>query len=95
MRSRGHQQGDQPHTGAALASSATTTTTLGFAVLLFGSILPFRRLGLVTMFATTLSSLAVIFVLLASLVLYGCRNVTPPADDAENAETTTDALTPV
>ncbi len=75
------------HTGAALAGSATTTT-LGFAVLLFGSILPFQRLGLVTIFAMVLSSLAVIFVLPAALVLYGRRVGTErrPAIEETTAE---------
>ncbi|MEO1063372.1 MAG: MMPL family transporter [Actinomycetota bacterium] len=68
------------HTGAALAGSATTTT-LGFAVLIFGSIVPFQRLGLVTIFAMVLSLLAVVFVLPAMLVLYGRRRTADRSDD--------------
>ncbi len=58
------------HTGAALAGSAATTI-LGFAVLMFGSIVPFQRLGFVMTSAMVLSLLAVVFVLPAILVLYG------------------------
>ena len=78
------------HTGAALAGSAATTI-LGFAVLMFGSIVPFQRLGFVMTAAMFLSLVAVVFVLPAILVLYGRyqnarrdgRGDAGPGDDAE------------
>ncbi|MEM9610437.1 MAG: MMPL family transporter [Actinomycetota bacterium] len=81
------------HTGAALAGSATTTT-LGFAVLLFGSILPFQRLGLVTIFAMILSLLAVVFVLPAALVLYGRKVSSRPVASSDEQRLDSDVSQP-
>lgn len=64
------------HTGAALAGSAATTT-LGFMVLTTASIVPFQRLGTVTIYAITLSLAATMFVLPSILVLYARRQFAP------------------
>lgn len=62
------------HTGAALAGSAATTM-FGFSVLSTASIVPFQRLGTVTIYAVGLSLLATLFVLPSVLVLYGRRHL--------------------
>lgn len=61
------------HTGAALAGSGATTM-LGFSVLTTSSIVPFQRLGIVTIYAVGLSLLATLFVLPPILVLYARRH---------------------
>lgn len=68
------------HTGAALAGSAATTI-FGFMVLATASIVPFQRLGVVTIYAVALSLLATLFVLPPILVLYGRRAGRRGSDD--------------
>ncbi len=60
------------HTGAALAGSAFTTV-LGFTSLIFASIVPFQRMGIVTVYAVGLALLSALSVLPPLLVLYGRR----------------------
>ncbi len=57
------------HTGGALAGSAFTTIA-GFGILVTSSLVPFRQMGQVTVFAIGLSLLASILVLPSMLVLW-------------------------
>src|SRR5690606_7223695 len=71
------------HTGGALAGSAFTTMA-GFGILVTSSLVPFRQMGQVTVFAIGLSLLASILVLPSMLVLWERwhrRGGKPTADD--------------
>jgi len=57
------------HTGGALAGSAFTTMA-GFGILITSSLIPFRQLGQVTVYAIGLSLVAAIFVLPSMLALW-------------------------
>ncbi len=57
------------HTGGALAGSAFTTMA-GFGVLITSSLVPFRQMGQVTVYAIGLSLLAAVLVLPSMLVLW-------------------------
>ncbi|MFP4553996.1 MAG: efflux RND transporter permease subunit [Actinomycetota bacterium] len=57
------------HTGGALAGSAFTTMA-GFGVLITSSLVPFRQMGQVTVFAIGLSLLAAVLVLPSMLALW-------------------------
>jgi predicted RND superfamily exporter protein len=57
------------HTGGALAGSAFTTMA-GFGVLVTSSLVPFRQMGLVTVYAIGLSLMAAVFVLPSMLALW-------------------------
>jgi hypothetical protein len=57
------------HTGGALAGSAFTTMA-GFGVLITSSLIPFRQMGQVTVYAIGLSLLAAVFVLPSMLALW-------------------------
>ena len=57
------------HTGGALAGSAFTTIA-GFGILITSSLVPFRQMGQVTVFAIGLSLVASILVLPSMLVLW-------------------------
>jgi uncharacterized protein len=57
------------HTGGALAGSAFTTMA-GFGVLITSSLLPFRQMGQVTVYAIGLSLLAAVLVLPSMLALW-------------------------
>jgi uncharacterized protein len=57
------------HTGGALAGSAFTTAA-GFGILITASLLPFRQLGLVTVYAIVFALLASVLVLPSMLILW-------------------------
>ncbi|NOX24049.1 MAG: MMPL family transporter [Actinobacteria bacterium] len=57
------------HTGGALAGSAFTTAA-GFGILVTASLLPFRQLGLVTVYAIVFALLASVLVLPSMLILW-------------------------
>lgn len=57
------------HTGGALAGSAFTTMA-GFGILITSSLVPFRQMGQVTVFAIGLALIASILVLPSMLVLW-------------------------
>ncbi len=57
------------HTGGALAGSAFTTMA-GFGILITSSLIPFRQLGQVTVYAIGLSLIAAVFVLPSMLALW-------------------------
>jgi predicted RND superfamily exporter protein len=57
------------HTGGALAGSAFTTMA-GFGVLITSSLIPFRQMGQVTVYAIGLSLVAAVLVLPSMLALW-------------------------
>ncbi len=57
------------HTGGALAGSALTTMA-GFGILVTSSLVPFRQMGQVTVFAIGLAMLAALLVLPSLLVMW-------------------------
>jgi predicted RND superfamily exporter protein len=68
-------------TGTALTASAATTA-IGFGVLTTSSLLPFRQLGQVTLYASGAALAAAILVLPSLLALWERRQPTPTDHDA-------------